>query len=279
MTPHLASPLLVIGFGNMGESIVRGAVRAGLLSSGDVIVAEPEASRREAAARLGIVSVHAAAGEALNALEAREAAGGAGRVLLAVKPQMLAGLAAEVGARLGERAVISVLAGMRVEKLRSMCGGRVRVVRVMPNLPASIGEGVTAIATGAEPSEAAFARRLFEGVGPRVMEIEEGLMDAFTALAGSGPAYLFYLAEAMIKAGVSMGFTPEQASLATRQTLVGAAKMLAGDAREPAALRAAVTSRGGTTAAAIERLDARGAMDAIEEAVKAACARGAELGR
>jgi pyrroline-5-carboxylate reductase len=104
-------------------------------------------------------------------------------------------------------------------------------------------------------------------------------MDAFTALAGSGPAYLFFLAESMVRAGVEMGFTPAEADAAVRQTLLGAASMLAGDPRDPASLRAAVTSRGGTTAAALASMEADGVDDALRRAIKAAEARGRELGR
>jgi pyrroline-5-carboxylate reductase len=271
------SPLLVIGYGSMGSAIVRGTWRAGLLSPADIIVAEPDETRRREAADAGVASVHASAAEAMTDLSRREASPEAGAILLAIKPQMLADLG--VSHLAGGRLAISILAGMSMAKVRDALGGRPRVVRAMPNLPASIGQGVTAIARGAAPADAAFARDLFLAVGPRVLEIDEGLMDAFTALAGSGPAYLFHLAESMVRAGIEMGFTAGEADAAVRQTLLGAASMLASDPRDPASLRAAVTSRGGTTAAALASMEADGVDDALRRAIKAAEARGRELGR
>ena len=275
MSPR--SPLLVIGYGSMGSAIVRGACNANLLSPGDIIVADPDEARRHAAVADGIASVHALTADALADLARRESAPEGGTILLAVKPQMLRDLG--ISHLIGGRRVISILAGMSAANVRASLGGRARVVRVMPNLPASMGQGVAAIARGASPVDLAFARELFLSTGPRVLEIDEGLMDAFTALAGSGPAYLFFLAESMVRAGIEMGFTPSEADAAVRQTLLGAASMLASDARDPASLRAAVTSRGGTTAAALTSMEADGVDDALRRAIKAAEARGRELGR
>ncbi len=273
------APLAVIGFGSMGSSIVRGACRSGLVAPGDVIVAEPDEGRRRDAAILGIARVHADASDALADMADRERMGGEGTILLAIKPQMLAELGANVHGRAGERRTISILAGVTAHRVREAMGGGVRVVRVMPNLPASIGQGVAAIARGASPADLAFTRELFLATGPQVMEIDEGLMDAFTALAGSGPAYVFFLAESMVRAGVEMGFTPGEADAAVRQTLLGAASMLASDPRDPGSLRAAVTSRGGTTAAALASMETDGVDDSLRRAIKAAEARGRELGR
>lgn len=271
------APLAVIGYGSMGSSIVRGACRSGLVAPGDVVVAEPDDARRLDAAALGITALHANVRDAMADLERRETAGGQGTILLAIKPQTLASMAA--GELTGDRRVISILAGMSVSRVRDALGGRARVVRVMPNLPASIGQGVTAIARGGSAADIAFARDLFLATGPRVLEIDEGLMDAFTALAGSGPAYLFFLAESMVRAGVEMGFTPDEADAAVRQTLLGAASMLATDPRDPGSLRAAVTSRGGTTAAALASMETDGVDASLRRAIKAAEARGRELGR
>lgn len=271
------APLAVIGYGSMGSSIVRGACRSGLVAPGDVVVAEPDDARRLDAAALGITSLHANVRDAMADLERREATAGQGTILLAIKPQTLASMAA--GELTGDRRVISILAGMSASRVRDALGGRARVVRVMPNLPASIGQGVTAIARGGSAADIAFARDLFLATGPRVLEIDEGLMDAFTALAGSGPAYLFFLAESMVRAGVEMGFTPDEADAAVRQTLLGAASMLATDPRDPGSLRAAVTSRGGTTAAALASMETDGVDASLRRAIKAAEARGRELGR
>ncbi len=299
---HDRPALLVIGGGHMGQAILRGALAAGSLWSRPearerVIVAEPGAEKHALLAGLG-VDVRASAGDGVRALLDRGrhpgANGGDGVaavILLAVKPQSLGKVAAEIGPLLATRLdgrpagpgsgflVISILAGTRAQRVREVLGPAARVVRAMPNLPAGIQQGMTALAAHASATarDAAFAARLFECVG-RVVNIDESLMDAFTALAGSGPAYLFYLAEAMRKAGIDLGFAPQVADAVTRQTLAGAAALLQQSGELPAALRAAVTSKGGTTAAATRVLDDRGVMAAIEQAIVAARDRGRELG-
>lgn len=260
----------------MARAIVEGARAAGVLG-GRWIVAEPDPERR-------VEFEHAveSAAEAIDWLAAAERAPGEGQVLLAVKPQKLAEVGAQLGPKLGDspsRVAMSILAGTPSARVRAALGGNVRVVRVMPNLPARLGRGMTAICLGegAGDGDDARARELFGGVG-RVIEIPESLMDAYTALAGSGPAYVFYLAEAMILAAVELGFTREEATLIVRETVAGAGLMLVGSPEHPASLRAGVTSKGGTTEAACRVLDEAGAMDAFVRAIHAARRRGAELG-
>jgi len=151
----------------------------------------------------------------------------------------------------------------------------------MPNLPAKIRQGITALCAGAgtRPGDDSFAREIFGGVGPMVVTIEESLMDAFTAVAGSGPAYVFYLAEAMIQASVRLGFDEPTARDIVRETIAGAGNLLADSAEAPEKLRAAVTSKGGTTEAACKKLDEAGVMPAIVEAIRAARDRGREIGK
>jgi pyrroline-5-carboxylate reductase len=280
MTPSSNSltigPLLVIGFGNMGQAIIRSAVNCTSLKLSEIAVVETDQTRRDYAAEMGIGSVHATTVEAIHEMAGKHADFA---LLLAVKPQMLAAALAGTSGLIGDRTVISILAGVTAARVREACGGKASVVRVMPNLPVVVSQGMTAIARGAAHDAAETARALFLAAGPSVMEIEESQMDAFTAVAGSGPAYLFHLAQAMMQAAESLGFTSEQASLCVRQTLVGAAAMLMADGREPEDLRAAVTSKGGTTAAAMAVLDEAGAMQTMERAVRAACARGEQLGR
>lgn len=259
----------------MARAILEGARAAGVLGD-DWIVADPDADRRA-----DFEHSVSTADEALSWVEGAEASPGAGQVLLAVKPQKLGEVGGEIGARLASgapRVVVTILAGTPSGKIRAALGGGVRVVRAMPNLPAMLGRGMTAVCLGegADEGDDARARELFEGVG-RVVEIPESLMDAFTALAGSGPAYVFYLAEAMILAAVELGFSREEATLIVRETIAGSGEMLAGSPEHPHALRARVTSKGGTTAAACESLDRSGVMDAIGRAVFAARHRGAEL--
>jgi len=272
-------PLAIIGFGNMGHAILTGGVAAGVLDVAKVVVAELDDSKREAALRIGVLGAFAKPSEALAALIALDGGTGYGQVLLAVKPQMLASATGDLGAIMQDRVVISILAGTPSDAVRMALGGAVRVVRVMPNLPAGIGAGATAIARGAGTTreDAAFATTLFRGVGPLVIELDEDLMDAFTAIAGSGPAYLFYLAEAMVNAAIATGMMPEQAASIVRQTLLGAADLLSRSPDAPGVFRAAVTSKGGTTAAAVAVLEDAGVMQTIEAAIIAARDRGREL--
>ncbi len=271
-----ADPIAFIGGGAMARAIIEGAAVSGVL--GDCwIVAEPDAGRRG-----GFERSVASASEALAWLVDAETSPGRGQLMLCVKPQMLAAVGDEIRDALGggpSRVVVSILAGMASERVRGALGERARVVRAMPNLPAQIGRGMSAIAlgAGAEAGDDARARELLEGVG-RVVEIRESLMDAYTGLAGSGPAYVFYLAEAMINAAVELGFTREEALLIVRETIAGSAELMVSSPEHPHELRAKVTSKGGTTAAATRVLDEAGVMDALGRAIAAARHRGAELG-
>jgi len=279
--PVPAVPLAIIGGGHMGGALARGGVASGALDRGLLMVAEPDDARRAALAAAGIPAC-ATAPDALGWLRVADRGSAEGQVLLAVKPQMLAAAAAELAPTMAgaPRIVISILAGTPSAKVRAALGDAARVVRAMPNLPVSVGLGVTAVARGAGAAEGdeAFAERLFGAVG-EVIAIDEAMMDAFTGVAGSGPAYVFYLAEAMVEAAVGLGFDRSAALLMVRGTVTGAAALLAERAAEPGDLRAAVTSRGGTTAAAIGVLDAAGVGGHIAAAIRAARDRGAELGR
>ncbi|MBL9001840.1 MAG: pyrroline-5-carboxylate reductase [Phycisphaerae bacterium] len=268
--------LAIIGLGNMGLGILRGALRAGLLRATDVAVAEPDEAKRRVAAELG-TAVMERGPEVAAWLKAR----GLGQLLLAVKPQML--YAAVTGLEEGlprGTVAISILAGTPIKRVQEALGDGVPVVRAMPNLPAAIGQGATALCRGPGTTEkdADFARELFRAIGPLVVDLEEGLMDAFTAIAGSGPAYFFYLAEAMENAAAAQGLTGDRGGAIVRQTLMGAAMMYAGSESAPAAMRAAVTSKGGTTAAAVGVLDQAVVMATLERAMLAARDRGRDLG-
>lgn len=277
-----APALAVIGAGNMGRAIILGGLDAGVLSPDRVFVAEPDASKHDALTSHGLHAAHVSTNPA-RALELLAAADPRGQLLLAVKPQMLAHVASALRPALtaAPRTVISILAGTPTAKVREALGGRTPVVRAMPNLPASVGAGATALCVGAGALEddAAFAEQLFRAVGPLVVRCEEGMMDAFTAVAGSGPAYLYYLAEAMIAGATEVGFPDDDARRIVKQTLVGAAKLLEASPEDPAALRAAVTSKGGTTAAATAFLEAHAVMKAWAQAIVAARDRGRELGK
>jgi len=262
---------LIIGGGNMASAIVEGALRAGFAPSRFIVV-DPEPAKREAFGARGIVAL-----ERIADLASRRESGD--QFLLAVKPQKLSDVCAEL-TKLGVSGiVISILAGTPTDRIRSALGAGARIIRAMPNTPARIGQGCTAIAigSGASPPDASHARALFETVGS-IVELPENLFDAYTALAGSGPAYLFLLAEAMARAGIDAGIPAEIADRATRQTLAGAAVLLTQAKESPEALRKAVTSPGGTTEAAISILQASGVAESVVRAVLAARDRGRALG-
>lgn len=256
----------------MGGAIVRGIVRnerALRIASHQMVIAEPDLSKHaQLRADCGCTVVPAAA-QAVQMLVSD------GILIVAVKPQLFAGVAAEVGP-IGNRLVISVMAGSTTAGIHRALGGR--VVRSMPNLPLIVGEGMTAVCAGpgATAADMEFARALFGGLG-RCVELDESLMDGMTAVASSGAAYVFYLAEAMMEGAVAVGFEQKAADEIVRQAILGAAVMLAKDARGPAEMRAAVTSRGGTTAAAVGVLDGAQVMEAFSQAIVAARDRGREL--
>jgi pyrroline-5-carboxylate reductase len=302
MPPPTTAPtpralLAIIGGGNMARAIVLGALDAKLLAPFELVVVDPDPAKRAAFASWG-VGASASIAEALAALvpprprtfaaqhdpfdTASDLAAHGGQVLLAVKPQSLDDVARELGPLLArqERVVISILAGTSTARLRDALGiADLPVVRAMPNTPARLRKGMTALATPASlpGSQAQFAYDLFASLG-EVIRIDESLMNAFTALAGSGPAYVFYLAESLLDAAQHVGFDRITADRIVRQTLAGASALLAESHDPPAALRAAVTSKGGTTQAACDTLDARAVRAAIIDAVTAARDRGATLG-
>lgn len=257
----------VIGGGNMAEALIRGVVASGLVSSSDIVVYDILPERRAVFAAFDCVS----ADDPAQAMAADV-------VLLATKPQMLreavGGLA--VG---GGRLLVSIAAGVATGTIEKLFSAPVKVVRVMPNTPLLVGAGMSALCRGvhAGADDMVLALALFACCGDAV-EVDEGHMDAVTALSGSGPAYLFRFAEVLAAAGVAAGLPPELAERLTVATLRGSSEMLAhqGDA---AGLRRKVTSPGGTTAAALAVFERRDFAGMAVEAIVAARDRGAELGR
>ncbi len=290
MSHHKPCLLAIIGGGNMGRAIVLGALDAKLMAPGEIVVCEPDSAKRDAMRGWG-VQLTADHGEAMHRLvpvpgtlsEIRDSYGLAacgGQVLLAVKPQMLGQVAEQLRSHLEQspRVVISILAGTPTAKIAGALGGNCPIVRVMPNTPARLRKSMTALSRGATANAAheSLAYDLFASIG-EVIRINESLMDAFTALSGSGPAYVFYLAEAMVKAAQEVGFDRITADRVVRQTIAGAAGLLMDSNEPPEALRAAVTSRGGTTEAAVGELERSGVIDAVVRAVVAGRDRGREL--
>lgn len=273
----LQIPLLFLGGGNMAHAIIDGAQRSGVLDPNRVAVLDPNEDRRS----LFEISFNDP-GQAVAWLKGQGVRGCG--VVLAVKPQML-GVAAEPVRVLMNHAglspmVISILAGTRSDRVGEAMGEGCRVVRVMPNTPASIGMGMSAVAGSGSSTveDVEIARSLMGGAGETI-EIDESMMDAFTAVAGSGPAYVFYLVEAMTKAAVSLGFDADIARRIVEQTVIGSSELLKASDEDAAELRSKVTSKNGTTYAATTTMDSLGMMHAITAALTAARDRGVELGR
>lgn len=264
--------LVIIGGGNMGEALLRGILSAHVLAPAELMVVEPVETRREFLSReLKIVT-------APDVAEAPAAA----NYVLAVKPQQVPAVAPQLAERLpeGGALVISIAAGISTNFLAERLGQRARIVRTMPNTPMLVGCGCTGLCLGprATSADAAFARQIFAASGA-VYDVDEKQIDAVTAVSGSGPAYFFYLIEAMTKAGVAEGLEEKTAVALACQTCAGAAKLLASSQESPETLRRKVTSPGGTTQAAISTMDAAGVAEALFNAVRAAAARSRELGK
>lgn len=254
----------------MGEALIGGLVQSGWDPS-EVAVADVSGERRRhLAERFAGLGVHE---------QAADAVAGAETVLVAVKPgDVPAALAEAAGALEGSALVLSIAAGVRIETLEAHVGDN-PVVRVMPNTPALVGEGVAAVAAGTHATDEHLARAesILGSVGI-VERLPEESLDAVTGLSGSGPAYVFYLAEALAQGGRAAGLPGEVVDRLVVQTLLGAATLLAESGDRPEDLRAAVTSPGGTTAAAVELLDSREAREAFADAVVEATRRSKELG-
>jgi pyrroline-5-carboxylate reductase len=261
--------LQVIGGGKMGEALFAGLIAAGWASAPEMRVVEKLPARRDELI------------ERYPGVEVAADIVGAPASLVAVKPGDVAEACAALGRAGGARRVLSIAAGVTIAHLEASLGSRqVAVVRAMPNTPALVGAGVAAIAPGSAAGEddLAWAEEILAAVGT-VVRVGESQLDAVTGLSGSGPAYVFLVAEALIEAGVLVGLPRPTAEALAVQTLVGSSRLLAADGRPAGELRADVTSPGGTTAAGLRVLEQRAVRAAILDAVAAATQRSAELGR
>jgi len=256
----------IIGGGNMGAALARGLV-AGGLAPGDLTIVEIDTAKHAGlAAMFPGATIAPAIGPCANAV-------------LAVKPADTPA-AARVAVAGGATMLLSIAAGVTLATLTDAVGSGVSVIRAMPNTPALVGKGASAFALGpgCGPDAEAFATAVLGSVGLAV-RVEESLLDAVTGLTGSGPAYLFYVAEALIEAGVAEGLEPGVAEALVRQLFLGAGTLLADSSDSPTRLRENVTSPNGTTAAGLAALSAAGGREAFLAAVRAATARSVELGR
>ena len=263
------SHIVFIGGGHMAGALIGGLLRAGRTAS-DVIVVEPfETQRARLAQEFGVTAQAAA--------DARLAT--ANTVVWAVKPQLFAQAAAPCAPFVAQALQLSVMAGIRSGAVTAASGSP-RVVRAMPNTPALIGRGIAGLYArpGVSEAERVDVEALLAPTGALLWLDQEDKLDAVTALSGSGPAYVFYVLEALMQAATEMGLSPEQGRALALATFDGATELARRSPDTPEALRAQVTSRGGTTFAAISALDAGGVKPALVAAVRAAQRRAQELG-
>lgn len=259
-----------IGGGNMASALI-GGLRAKGASPATLSVVEPlAAARRRLAAKFKL--------RASAAPDARTAA--AHTLVLAVKPQDMRAALAPLAGTLGGKLVVSIAAGVRLRELSLWLGGHAKLIRCMPNTPALIGAGITGLYAppGVSLAERRRAERILGAVGATVWVKDEALLDPVTAVSGSGPAYVFWFIEQLALAAEGLGLAPEVAKRLALQTVLGSAQLAAGSKEPPAVLRERVTSKGGTTAAALEVFEAEGLAERFRRGVAAASRRGTEMG-
>ncbi|MBP4041823.1 pyrroline-5-carboxylate reductase [Aeromonas sp. SrichE-2G] len=265
--------LAFIGAGNMSRSIIAGLIQAGYPAE-RIIAANPSRPKLdELASQFGIRITQD------NAEAAREAE----VIVLAVKPQLMAGMLAALVAELGSLAgklLVSIAAGIRVERLQEMAGGHGRIIRTMPNTPSLLGLGMTGLyaPSGIEQADRDFAEQMMQAVGKTLWVEQESGINGVIAAAGSAPAYFFLFMQAIAEEAEAMGFTPEQARLLVQQTALGAAAMVEQNPElSLQTLREQVTSKGGTTAEAVKTFQEQGLMPLTARAMQAAVTRAGEM--
>lgn len=267
----LGKTLAFLGAGQMAEALIGGLLSAELCKPDGVMATDVSESRLSLMKqRFGIRT----------SADNREALQWGDVVVLAVKPQVIGLMLADFKAAWRDPLVISIAAGVPIQRLTAWLPGGARIVRVMPNAPALVGAGMSALTVGpgVTDEEGRLAVRLFESVG-RVVVVDESHMNAVTGLSGSGPAYVCVAIEALADGGVKMGLPRPVAEQLAVQTVLGAARMLVETGEHPARLKDRVTSPGGTTIAGLHQLEAGGARTALIAAVEAATKRSEELGR
>jgi len=272
-TPTLSQTIGFIGAGRMATALATGCLQSGLVKNWQVIAADPSAQAREHfSERVPEVAVFDKNQPVLAQADI---------LVLAVKPQMMADVLAEIRPEVAEKhLVVSIAAGITLDRMASGLPTGTRLVRVMPNTPCLVGLGAScfSLAATATPSDGEHVRLILESVG-RAYEVEEHLLDAVTGLSGSGPAFVYSMIESLAAGGTAMGLPAELALELATQTTRGAAEMVLASGRSPAELREQVTSPGGTTLAGLETLKRLQGDVAFQQAVEAATRRSVELGR
>ncbi len=262
----------LIGGGRMGEALIKGFIQSRLLPPAKIWVLEQIPERAKV-----LLDQYGVRG----ARDLKEILTRAREIILAVKPQHIQGVLKDLKGNLGpQHLLISIAAGIPLKVFYRNLGTNLRFIRTMPNTPALVLKGVTALSAGgaAQEEDLKRAEELFRAVGETV-RVEEELLDAVTGLSGSGPAYLFLMAEALVEAGIAAGLPRETANILVRQTLAGATALMAETGNSPQELRDQVTSPGGTTQAGLEVLMKGNFRELMVKTVEAATARSKELGK
>ncbi len=260
-----------VGAGNMGEAMVRGLTKTGLMPVGHLLMTDVRGDRLEDLKRLyGIVIVP----DNVTLVQRSDV------VILAVKPQILGDVLDEIAPATPGKLLISIAAGVSTSEIRRHLPPGTRTIRVMPNTPALVLEGATAIAhaTGLDDGDMDTARQIFEAVG-RAVILDEGMMDAVTGLSGSGPAYIAVVVEALADGGVRVGLDRKTAMTLALQTVLGSARLLIETGMHPGQLKDMVSSPGGTTIAGIHTLEIGGLRRTLIDTVERATHRSRELGQ
>ncbi len=262
-----------IGWGRMGGALAQGSLAAGVLSAKQMMAFDPDSNAK---ARIKTAKLKLA-GSIAEVVEFADI------IFLCVKPQQMSGVLKElsstpVKAQLPDKCLVSIAAGITLARIARDVGDTISMIRVMPNTPALIGKGMSVMSPGARATKQQIdlVKRILKSVGEVLVEVEH-LMDAVTAVSGSGPAYVFYLAEAMTEAGVELGLSRELSAQLVRQTVCGAGHLMGVRKESAQELREQVTSPGGTTAAAVQEFDARGFKEIVKAALIKAAQRSVEL--
>ena len=257
----------VIGGGFMAQAIVNGAIQTGFLNPDDVIVSEPDESKRMLFLQRGINACN----------DNRMICHFCDYLLLAIKPQVFPSVAEELREE-PLPVLISIMAGKTIASILLATGAK-HVARIMPNLPCSVGAGMSGIDDSMlSEQDRIFTRGLFSSVG-EIVEVEERLLNAVTGISGSGPAYVYLFYQSLVQAGMGQGLSETQASKLAFQTIMGGMEMLRSTGSSPEALIAAVSSKGGTTVAALNSFEADDFMGSVKRAVDAAVRRSEELSK
>lgn len=257
----------IIGAGNMAEAIIRGAINSGAIPAGEIIACDPSENRRAVWEDMGVKFV-----------TTNEQVLACPRIMVAVKPFIIDQVLEEIADKISpETVIISVAAGINCDFIDTCLNQKGQIIRIMPNTPLKVNCGAVSATAGPRATKEAmtWVKNIFADA--LLVEVAENEIDAVIAVSGSGPAYLFYVAEAMIKAGIAEGLSPERARALAAQTCLGAGKLLVQSGDNPENLRRQVTTPNGTTQKAIETFDETGVSDGLIKGAKACAQRSREL--